>query len=414
MRLRFVLLCLALCVSKQHLASEEILDLAKAIQLAMDASPELSAATAQVGMREGEKVQAGLYPNPELTVDLEDFGGSKFLKRFEEANITYVLSQDLELWGKRSARQAVAAQIQRASQWDYELAKINLRAKVAHAFIEASAIQEKEELAKERLGIMTDIVSTLKTKIASGKISAINVNREEVTLTRAQLAIRRLNQQQELAYKELSAFWGDDCPTFTAICYPFAEISSPGTLCDLLNQLEDHPELSRLEAEIQAACQTLIAEQREPLPDISVSGGVRQYLGHGAYGFVVELDIPLPVWNQNQGNISRARNQISFAISQKEAKQRELGKRLRSLHFELQSLYQDIVAVRDQILLSSQSSLAFIQAGYEAGKFDYLELLYAQRDYFDVREQYLDQLLLYHQKWIDLNLVLAVSPDEEC
>lgn len=77
------------------------LSLPEALAAAFAHNPELAAAGREVGVAEGERHQAGLLPNPELSWEAED-------TRRDTRTTTVTLSQPFELGGKRGARVAVA------------------------------------------------------------------------------------------------------------------------------------------------------------------------------------------------------------------------------------------------------------------------------------------------------------------
>jgi len=394
------------------LLDAQSLDLQTALQRAYSASPQLNIAQAEVGAKTGVKEQTRLWANPDFMVDAEDFAGSKGYTGWKQAQVTYSISQDFELWGKRATRTALAAYEEGAAEWDYMLSWLSLRADVTRTFLSALVLQERRQLAQEMLEMTTDLLNLIKVKVESGKMAPIGLHREEITVARAKLAVGRLEADLGSTYQRLATYWGSTCPDFDEVVYPLYEIEIPCNLCELLASLDEHPELARLDDQIAAAHEALRLETKVPLPDVSVSGGFRQYPGQGAYSFVAAFDVILPVWNQNQGNISRARHDLSAAISRKESVRLSLENRLSTTHRELMTLYQETKALAEVILKNSEHALDLAREGYEGGKFAYFELLDARRAYFDIREQYLESLLLYHQKRVDLDQLLATGEDE--
>ncbi|MFP3681737.1 TolC family protein, partial [Pseudomonas sp. SIMBA_041] len=81
----------------------------------------------EVGVAEGERRQAGLLPNPELSWEAED-------TRRDTRTTTITLSQPFELGGKRGARVAVATTGQAIAQLELERQRNGLRADVVQAF----------------------------------------------------------------------------------------------------------------------------------------------------------------------------------------------------------------------------------------------------------------------------------------
>lgn len=393
------------------LSADAVMDLSTALERAEAQSPKVSIAAAEYGMKEGALLQTGLYPNPNVVVDAEDFGGSKNYRAFKQGQITYSLTQDIELWGKRAARQSFAAHEKTAAQWSYDLALRTLRANVTHSFIDAAVLQEKLTVAQEKLQMAKEVLQLTQARVESGKLPPIAFKREEVNVARAHLSVSRIQSHLDNAYYELSAYWGDQCPDFTTVSFPLYDVTAPENLCELLDRLNGHPEVARWGEEIAAAHQALLVEQKHPLPDVSVTGGFRQYTGNGAYAFVAAIEVPLPAWNQNQGNISRARHQVSAAISHQRAAQRDLHRQLQAAHRELEALYHEVKLLDGVVLETSEEALSLAKEGYQHGKYDAFELLESKRAFFDLREQYLNSLQMYHQKRVDIDQLLA---DPQC
>ena len=59
--------------------------LPEALALALEQSPELASSSWELRAREARALQAGLRPNPELGLEVEDFGGTGEASGFDEA-----------------------------------------------------------------------------------------------------------------------------------------------------------------------------------------------------------------------------------------------------------------------------------------------------------------------------------------
>ena len=81
--------------------------LADALAKGEIASPRLAEARARLEAAEARARQAGVGPNPEIGLVVENFGGSGPYRSFRSTETTLQISQRLELGGKRSARRAV-------------------------------------------------------------------------------------------------------------------------------------------------------------------------------------------------------------------------------------------------------------------------------------------------------------------
>ena len=72
------------------------------------AAPLNVEATALVEAAEARARQAGVRPNPELSLDFENVFGAGPYTGTENGEATVTVSQSLELWGRRQARQGLA------------------------------------------------------------------------------------------------------------------------------------------------------------------------------------------------------------------------------------------------------------------------------------------------------------------
>ena len=138
------LLCLLLAGAGTAQASQS-LSLPQALDAAFAQNPELAAAGREIGIADGERRQAGLIPNPELSWEVED-------TRRDTSTTTVTLSQPLELGGKRGARIAVAGAGQAIAQLDLERQRNGLRADVIQAFHAALRAQTALDLAQQSQG----------------------------------------------------------------------------------------------------------------------------------------------------------------------------------------------------------------------------------------------------------------------
>ena len=97
-----------------------VLTLRQALALALLRNPELASAAWEVRAGEARTLQAGLLPNPEVGVEVENFAGSGEFRGVDAAETTVALSQVIELGGKRLRRARVAALERDLAAWEYE------------------------------------------------------------------------------------------------------------------------------------------------------------------------------------------------------------------------------------------------------------------------------------------------------
>lgn len=90
-------------------AGAQTLTLAEALDRAEAQSPLVDEARARVEAARGRARQAGVSPNPELSLEIENIAGSGDFRGARGAEATLAIGQRIELGGKRGARRDVAA-----------------------------------------------------------------------------------------------------------------------------------------------------------------------------------------------------------------------------------------------------------------------------------------------------------------
>src|SRR6187402_471561 len=81
---------------------------AEALQNTLENSPQLAVYPYEQRAAEARALQAGLRPNPELEMEVENVAGSGDYSGTQNAEYTLTLSQVIELGDKRQSRQALA------------------------------------------------------------------------------------------------------------------------------------------------------------------------------------------------------------------------------------------------------------------------------------------------------------------
>jgi cobalt-zinc-cadmium efflux system outer membrane protein len=106
----------------------------------------------------------------------------------------------------------------------------------------------------------------------------------------------------------------------------------------------------------------------------------------------VQAGIPIPFFNRNQGNISKAQSELMAAQDDVQRVQLDLQQRLATVFEQYTTARYQVEKYSKDILPSAQASLDLANKGYRAGEYNYLALLTAQRTYFQTNLIYLDAL----------------------
>ncbi|MDR1462171.1 MAG: TolC family protein, partial [Azoarcus sp.] len=141
------------------------LHLAAAIELALSANPELSAAARELQASEGALLQAGLRPNPEISVLVED------TQHKSTRTTTVQIDQPVELGGKRAARIELAKRGREAAAAGLDAKRLEIRANVTGAFFDVLAAQQRVRQAEDLAALAQKATQAASRRVTAGKIS---------------------------------------------------------------------------------------------------------------------------------------------------------------------------------------------------------------------------------------------------
>lgn len=379
---------------------------ADAQALALLHNPRLAAFSWDVRAADARRIQAGLFPNPELSIEIENVGGT--LPGWKESETTASLGQLLELGGKRRARIRLAESERTLAGWDYETARLDVLTAVSRRFVELLGAQRRLELASLTLEIADRIRSAVTERVRAGAVSAVEQSKAEVEWLAARMERERAEREVLAARARLAAEWGESTASFARATGELdANVAVP-PLSRLAALAGANPDLARWDAELEARERGVDLERARAVPDLLVEGGYRRIEESSDDTFVFGVRMPLPLFDRNQGGIRAAEAKLSRGREERRATEARVGAELAEAHAALSAAAYAARVLRDDVLPRARSVLEAVQAGYPA-KFGNLELLDAQRTLAKTELQYVDALVALHTAKADIERLVGAT-----
>ncbi|MGE0372898.1 MAG: TolC family protein [Gammaproteobacteria bacterium] len=381
-----------------------IISPAQAVATALTRSPALRGAEASREAVRGEGLQAGLRPNPEASLTVENFGsigGRGSYRGFEQTETTLGLSQRLELGGKRTARLGFAGQNESVAGLDYQAARLDLAREVVTALADATAAARVADVEQERLRLAGETLRAVRGRVEAGKEALLQARRAEVARTTAEIAAGRANREAEAALNHLAVLMGVARADLAPHQTWFEEIGPeprPPVPADPFARLANNPDLARLDTVIAQRRADLALQRANAVPDITLQGGVRRFQEGRETAFVAGVSVPLPFSDRNQGGIARANADLTRAEADAERGRQTLAASLIAAERSLELAWRAVQSLRRTALPAASQAAGFASRGYTEGKFGFLEVLDAQRALFDTRAQLNDALRQFHTR----------------
>ncbi|TLP64748.1 MULTISPECIES: TolC family protein [Pseudomonas] len=374
-----------LCLLLSGPAAADGLSLAQALDAASAQNPELAAVGREIGMAEGERLQAGLIPNPELSWEVED-------TRRDSRTTTLMLSQPLELGGKRRARVDVAEAGQLIARLALERQRNVLRAEVIQAYHAALRAQTALELAQQSQTLTERGVRVVEGRVKAGQSSPVEATRAQVQLAQAQAAVRRAQSARSIAWQALARLTGSAEAGFERL---YDNTLSPGPAPEvenLLAKVEQTAEWRLAAAQIERSEASLGSEKAQRIPNLTVSLGSQYSREERERVNLIGLSMPLPLFDRNQGNVLAAARRADQARDLRNAVALRLRSDTLSAVQQWATAMGEVQAYDRTILPSAQQAVDTATRGFETGKFAFIEVLDAQRTLIEARGLYLDAL----------------------
>jgi cobalt-zinc-cadmium efflux system outer membrane protein len=381
-------------------SASSALTMDQALQTAFANNPDLAAGQWEIGIAQGDRQQAGLIPNPEVSWQAED-------TRRNSRTTTVMLNQPIELGGKRGARIDVASRAQDAAGIELERKRNVLRADVIQAFYGASTAQQRLLLSRQSLELAERGVRVAQGRINSGKSSPVEGTRAEVQLSEVRLELRRAERDEASAWQQLAQVMGAPLPTFVSVSDSDRLMPAVPPASRLLARIEDTAELRLAKLQIDQREASLGLEKAQRIPDLTVSVGSQYSELERERVNVVGLSMPIPLFNRNQGNILAAARRADQARDLRNASELRLRTEIQTTLDQWLTANTEIQSFDQSILPAAQSAVDTATRGFEMGKFNFLDVLDAQRTLISARAQYIQAIAEATDAWVRIERIFG-------
>ncbi|MEM6467982.1 MAG: TolC family protein [Planctomycetota bacterium] len=357
-------------------------------QMALASNPAIQQASAASARAGGIRTQVGLRPNPTVGYFGEEIGneGAGGLQGAFVSQ-TFVRGDKLA-WNRQVINNDV-----RAMNWLIETQRQRIVTDVRLAFYDALAAQKRLQLARDFRKIAAKGVEVSEERVEAKVGTRPDVLQSEIQLNEVDLTIQQAEYQLQAALKELSALCGG---TEFGQTFLVGELENTGTTADtetVYSQIvAANPLLAAAQARVERARANIQRQQVQPIPNVTAQLGAGHDYGTGDEFANVQLSIPLPVHNKNQGNIQAAQAEYCNAIKNVERIQMSIRQQLARVMREYNVADATVTRYEEAILPKAEETLTLIQEAQAAGEFDFLRVLTARRAYFDANLRYVTAL----------------------
>lgn len=367
--------------------AQAVITLADALAMAQASSPRLEAARARVEASVQGVNTAGQYPNPELQAALGSVR-ARIPGVATGSSASIGIAQSLELPPVRSSRVQGAQAQQQSSEAALTEARLDLVAAVKLAYFDVLQRKGEVALALDAESVLAQIRNRIEVRVNVGESPKLELTRADAELARARTATAAARLRVAQALAQLRTAIGARLPeSFDVAELKPQDVALP-TLEAMRGETESrHPALVQARAAIARAQARLDNERALRTPQPTLIAGVDRQPETNQW--LLGVALPLPLFNQRQGQIGEARAALDEALAARDARRIELLGALESAVRRAEIGRQLVSAFEGGLVKQAESTLAVADAAYRFGERGFIDVLDAQRLLRQVRSDLL-------------------------
>ncbi|MCW5704213.1 MAG: TolC family protein [Bradyrhizobium sp.] len=356
----------------------QTITLGAALQRALAASPRLTAAERDIGIARGQRIQAGALLNPELSYEQDNSFGSGIYRGTKSAETTLQISQLFELFGKREARIAAGQAVVEATTVERQAVRLQILSETAIAFLNVLGLQRRIQILDDQVAAIDRLSPLLQRRVDAGASSPAETGRAEVASALVKADRERTKAALASARRELAVLMGDTSPKFGTVSGRLDTTGRPPSFQVVIAAIDANPQLVRWNAVYAQRNAELLLARLRPYPDVRLSAGWRHFNETNDDAVRLWVSVPIPVFDQNQGNILSAQENLAKTRAEREANRKTLLVVAGRAYDTLQGSLRELTILREIAIPKSRQASEAIFEGYGQGRFTLLEVLDAQ------------------------------------
>ncbi len=342
-------------------------------------------------------------------MQLENFAGTGEISGVRGMETTLMLSQLLELGGKREKRELTAARNVGLIEADYDISRLDVLAEVAHRFIHVARDQRLLKVAKEAVDLAESNRSSVAERVEAARAMQAELSRADIELARARLRLEHREHELLAAKRRLAASWGSDSVDFVRVEADLFRLPATRDLDSLLSELRDSPDLARFLSERRLREAELELAKAGAVPDARIGAGVRPLESIDEQALMLNFSMELPVFDRNQGNIHAARKRLGQVAVDETTTYIEAQSLLFTTYQELRHARTEADTLREDVIPQSRRALDSFEDGYAVGRFSYLEVANARREFMEVQAEAIRAAASYHSHLIEIERLTGLG-----
>lgn len=407
-----VVLCFSTTVAQaqERLEQRSTLTLKAGISRALATHPRVGAAAEAVRAARGSRLTARSWTNPTFNYQSEGSSGSAAggsplaLDREVMAFGMLPLEPLYQLWPRASQASAEV----RAAEADLAATRRMIVLDAASAFFSAASAQVSIDALLDVRIWLDSLVAYTRTRVREGAAAEVDLIRLEVEHGRAEIDLAMARVDFARARALLATLVGTDAFTLVVSVDTALSISPlPRREALLVVATTRRPEMQAANARLDAARSGVSVERSRIVREVGVMAGVKT-MG-GTRSLMTGFSLPVPLFDQNRGEIQRADAQRRIAAFERDQVERQVTADVNANYAAVQTLTEQLALMQGSLLRRAEEARRIAEAAYREGATSLVQVLDAARAFAEARQVYYRALFARQQSILELNAAIGVS-----
>jgi cobalt-zinc-cadmium efflux system outer membrane protein len=393
-------------------------------RLALERNPTLIQAFAQFDAARSRSFQAGLYPNPVIGYLQETIGvlgearptaaGVAASGRPSPGEVVGgFFQQEIVTAGKLRLSRAKFVEEANAAQWQAVAQQFRVLNGVRIAYFEVLAAQRLERIDQELDRINREAVEITRDLVNVGQANEPDLLQAELESRRVEVTRKNTAKRHSRDWENLVTLVGAPELFPTQVELDERPLEARGASRDfdalLANLLRCSPEIHAALAEIRRDQIMVRRERAEPVPNVLVQGNVGYNYEFGSVTPTIQVGLPLPVFNRNQGTVREAMADLTRDRAEHRRVALSLRQRLADAYNRHQEALESVEDFRERTLNLAWRAYEVQSNNFRQRRAAYPQVLVTRRTYFGLQREYVEALRELRRAEVEIGGMLLVD-----
>ena len=388
------LVCLISGAVALHAEPQEIafsLTLDKVVAEALQNNPQIHAMRAKWEAMKERQVQERTLPNPMLTYSPMDMVNGGNWPNTQEKRVG--VEQPFPWFGKLGLKGKVAEKEAEAMQREYDAMQREVVSMVKESYYDLYAVQRSLAITRAEEDVLKQMQKIAETKYATGEVTQQDVLKAQAEVSMLKARILELEQQEAVLKAKLNQLLNRraDSPLGLAVTEPQRGFdANTEQLFELAEK--NRAEIKGAQVQIQRNRYERDLMKKEFFPDYKLGVEYRN-VGVDWSGFtrsddmvMFTIGIDLPIWQTKyRAGVREAEKMIESGQAGLEAVGKQISFDVQDAGFKLLTARRTFDLYKLSLIPQAEARFGASEAGYRAGKTDFLDLLESERFLLNAR-----------------------------